>query len=324
MPIEVRCPSCETKLRVKDELAGRVAACPRCKQRLRIPGSSSTTPDAAAAVRAANDLDRRGPAFGETFSPDPLRTEAVAGSVAGAEWSWETLRTGLRIVHGGAITGLCGTGVLGLGIVGLQLSVASLGGGRGGGAGGLLFWSMLLSAGTLAAYSQLVVMLTGWACCRAAPAEIPEATRTWTTLAVAASGSGIAVAFGMFVLPQIGGLEAAGTLIKLVMFASIAAILAGYACFGGFLRGVGEHFGDAGLRTQSIYFMLYVAVVGAWTLLHLFVFGGDSRVPGGGPFAGSGLVMLLVHVGLYVVLFLWLRDLARKAARQVDFHMRSM
>ena len=192
----------------------------------------------------------------------------------------------------------------------------------------LLFWMMLIFAGGLAVYSQLVVMLTGWACCRAAPAEIPEATRTWTTLAVVMGGSGIAAFFGVFMLPQLGGdIDVAGTLAKLITFVAISAILASYACFGGFLRGLGEHFRDPGLRAQSLYFMLFVGAVGAWTLLQLFVFGeGSGRIPRGRLFPGadSGLVNVLIQTGLSLAHFWWLRDLSRKAARHVDFQIRSM
>ena len=38
--IEVRCTGCEALLRVRDELRGKVGACPKCKARVHIPGEA--------------------------------------------------------------------------------------------------------------------------------------------------------------------------------------------------------------------------------------------------------------------------------------------
>ena len=194
----------------------------------------------------------------------------------------------------------------------------------------MLFWTMLIFGGLVAAYSQLVVMLTGWACCRAAPGEIPETTRTWSTLAVAGGGAGIAAVLAMFMLPNLVGFgsgAAVSTLLKLMTFMAIAAVLAGYACFGGFVRGLGEQFRDPGLRLQSLGFMVYQGAIGVWMLLQMFAFGeGTNQIPGGPLISGqdAGIVMLLIQVVIGIVHFIWLRDLSRKAARHVDFHMRSI
>ncbi len=44
--IRFPCPGCEKKLSVKDELAGRVAVCPNCKTKVRVPQPETTADDA--------------------------------------------------------------------------------------------------------------------------------------------------------------------------------------------------------------------------------------------------------------------------------------
>jgi hypothetical protein len=245
--------------------------------------------------------------------------------------NWATLRTGLRIVDGGAIAGCAGLVAFGLGSSGMLLAVNLVAPGRAAssGPGAFLFWIMLSFAGVLAVYSQLVVMLTGWTCCRAAPPEIGQETRTWSTLAVIGGAGGIAAVFGVFILPQLGlGFDASAMMMNLIMFVSTSAVLAGYACFGGFVRGLAEYFRDSDLRVRSLYFTLYVGAFGCWILLQTFFLGEDSgRLARGTLFPrreGSGFVALFSNIAAGIVLFLWLRDLARKAARNVDFHIRSM
>jgi len=47
MPITVVCPSCKTKLQVKDEAAGKKGKCPKCQTAFMVPGGSPAAPAAA-------------------------------------------------------------------------------------------------------------------------------------------------------------------------------------------------------------------------------------------------------------------------------------
>jgi hypothetical protein len=43
--IQIQCPQCHTKLAVKEAMAGRLGACPKCQTRVRIPELETITPD---------------------------------------------------------------------------------------------------------------------------------------------------------------------------------------------------------------------------------------------------------------------------------------
>jgi DNA-directed RNA polymerase subunit M/transcription elongation factor TFIIS len=50
MPLKIVCPNCQKALTAKEELAGRVVRCPRCKNPLTVPASNAATSRPAAAV----------------------------------------------------------------------------------------------------------------------------------------------------------------------------------------------------------------------------------------------------------------------------------
>jgi hypothetical protein len=77
MPIKLACLSCDTKLSVKDELAGRSIKCPKCSTITRVPGGSAPAPTA---TRAA--------APGKTAAPAKTAASArTAGSGTSARAS---------------------------------------------------------------------------------------------------------------------------------------------------------------------------------------------------------------------------------------------
>lgn len=68
MPISVQCNSCSTKLKVRDELAGKRVKCPKCSQTLEIPAAVTKKSTQTMGVRTANpasdpDDYRLAPAF---------------------------------------------------------------------------------------------------------------------------------------------------------------------------------------------------------------------------------------------------------------------
>ena len=77
MPITIQCPGCGKSLRAKDELAGRVLACPACKGKIQVPQSSHA---AAQPARA-----RPAPA-----RPKDKHLEAVAAPQAAAPGTSES------------------------------------------------------------------------------------------------------------------------------------------------------------------------------------------------------------------------------------------
>ncbi|MBW3540822.1 MAG: hypothetical protein KY476_11175, partial [Planctomycetes bacterium] len=296
MPISVTCPSCEAKLKVKDEHAGRVVPCPQCRQKLTIPDE----PAAAAPLRS-------GAQFGDTFSADPLRASVDEESEP-LDFSWETLRVGLRIVNGAAITGFCGTVGWGL-ATGLAMSAAA--GARGAWGGpdvGVMQLMMFLMIGSfIALVGQAVVALTGWAVCRGGPAQLRD--RSYAGLAVAAMAVAIAIVVALpLYMFSLAGPGRAGTAVtfKLIAFVAGSAWLAAYALFAQFTRSLGEHFTDPPLRMQSSYFLLYVAAQAIWMLVQLFLL-----EEGMGPlFGGSPGMWVFVNVVVGMIHFIWVRELA--------------
>ena len=57
MPIVFECPSCSKKFQVKDELAGNVAKCASCGNKIRIPVPTATTASAEVFSRLDDLLD---------------------------------------------------------------------------------------------------------------------------------------------------------------------------------------------------------------------------------------------------------------------------
>lgn len=81
MPIPVECRSCGAKLRVKDELAGKLARCPKCKMGISIPESHEQTD-----LDVLDDLD-----FGLAPKPPPVRKRKSVKSTAAVDDDLEFL-----------------------------------------------------------------------------------------------------------------------------------------------------------------------------------------------------------------------------------------
>lgn len=81
MPIPVECRSCGAKLKVKDELAGKLARCPQCKMGISIPAPTELTEQ-----EALDDLD-----FGLEPKPQPVRKRKPVRSKVSAEDELEFL-----------------------------------------------------------------------------------------------------------------------------------------------------------------------------------------------------------------------------------------
>ena len=79
MAIDVTCPSCDAKYRVKDELAGRTAKCTKCGSAINIPAPAAADEDAAASDDEYRLADANRP--GDVASPTEL--DAAASSDRG-------------------------------------------------------------------------------------------------------------------------------------------------------------------------------------------------------------------------------------------------
>jgi predicted Zn finger-like uncharacterized protein len=74
--IRIKCPACSTALNVKDDAAGKLVACPRCKERIKVPAEDSDeTDDApvrpAAKPKAAAPRPAPAPAPKKKVAPPP-------------------------------------------------------------------------------------------------------------------------------------------------------------------------------------------------------------------------------------------------------------
>lgn len=81
MPIPVECRSCGAKLKVKDELAGKLARCPKCKMGISIPDFGGDSD-----LEVQDDLD-----FGLEPRPRPVRKRKPVSFAAAAEDELEFL-----------------------------------------------------------------------------------------------------------------------------------------------------------------------------------------------------------------------------------------
>jgi hypothetical protein len=79
MPITFQCPHCELSLTVKDHFAGRTGPCPKCKNKITVPGSAEAMPKGPP---ADGPEDRNGEA---TSPPAPSDFEAQAAALLGDE-----------------------------------------------------------------------------------------------------------------------------------------------------------------------------------------------------------------------------------------------
>src|SRR5690606_12493221 len=81
MSIPVTCQHCQASFKVKDELAGKRARCPRCTNVLTIPAPGGGPPGAAASARPA-ETTAAAPALGDLASCDSAAsTGRPAGTV---------------------------------------------------------------------------------------------------------------------------------------------------------------------------------------------------------------------------------------------------
>ena len=87
MPIAFNCPSCQKKLTVKDEMAGKVAKCP-CGTKLKIPspkGSPAAQPAPAPAPAPQAPQAAAGSAFDSAFAGVPTNTPVGGQPMLGAQ-----------------------------------------------------------------------------------------------------------------------------------------------------------------------------------------------------------------------------------------------
>src|SRR4051794_33372306 len=127
MPIRIRCPKCQATSAAPDEAAGRVVACPACKQPLSLPGHASipkassatapvpsrpplppTTPKARAPQPRApvpKDAVQAGPPLPRGRAPAPLivvpqlrRSRTTRRRMPVPKWVWVAAGSGLAVL----------------------------------------------------------------------------------------------------------------------------------------------------------------------------------------------------------------------------------
>jgi hypothetical protein len=74
--ISFHCASCQTKLTVKPEFAGRSSRCPRCKQLLTVPNPETTQAYVPPQPTGGEEM---GPAGGATLEQDPAGRHPTPG-----------------------------------------------------------------------------------------------------------------------------------------------------------------------------------------------------------------------------------------------------
>jgi len=70
MPIEIKCSSCEKRLRVPDNAAGKRVRCPQCKSVISVPGPDGSSAKSGSAVDAQAKYHLK-TEDGQTFGPVP-------------------------------------------------------------------------------------------------------------------------------------------------------------------------------------------------------------------------------------------------------------
>ena len=77
-PINVECPQCGKKLRVRDEQAGKKGKCPGCGNVLVVPSAPPGPPPTAAVRPATAEAEREAPVAPATDQPTGLEAQVLA------------------------------------------------------------------------------------------------------------------------------------------------------------------------------------------------------------------------------------------------------
>jgi len=339
MPIQVICPSCGAKLKVPDQMAGKVGKCPNCQKQVQVPPAPAASPPPmprgappgpSPSVGAPPPMPRAAP-LGPSPSFGPPPPIPVQGSefpwLAGAQGQygsapapagdrWPIVRVGLGAAEGGTLVGAVSAFCMAL-MFALTMFFASnpmsappafL----------IRVLPLLILLGMAGTYSTWVVMVTGWSVCLAGAGRTLKGTIGGAVGAMAAvfALALVLVAFtpmrAALSEGPMSAMEDNAVWMRLLICLWMAAVGAAYALFAAFLQGIANRTGNRSLGAEAMYHIVYVAVLGGWLVLSVLL----EPV-----MAKSNTLQKILPYNFVAILaamvfhFLWLRSLTAQARR---------
>jgi hypothetical protein len=347
MPIQVICPSCNTKLKVPDQMAGKVGKCPNCQQHIQLPAAPAASPPAIPRVPALGPLPSAGagapmarapvldpsPPVG---APPPIPAQALEfpwlaggqGQYAPAQGQyapvrspvasgnrWPIVRVGLAAAEGGTLVGaasaFCTAAVFAL--------ILSLGSGPHEPSVAMQRLVLLLATlGMAGTYSTWIVMLTSWSVCLAGAERALKGT---VATAVAAMCGALLLLLAMIAFTPlrnalaerpVGALSESAAWMRLLVCLLMVAVGVAYAVFAAFLQGVADRTGNRSLGAQTLYHIIYVVVLGGWLVLSVLIVSAAEHSRTIEEIFPYNVVATLAAMIFH---FLWLRSLSSQARR---------
>jgi len=320
MPIQVICPSCGAKLKVPDQMAGKVGKCPNCQKQVQVPPAPAASPPPMPRGAPPGPSPSVGapppiPVQGSEF-PWLAGAQGQYGSApAPAGDRWPIVRVGLGAAEGGTLVGAVSAFCA---AVALALTMLYASGPRQPPAVLRYVLPLLMILGVAGTYSTWVVMVTGWSVCLAGAGRTLKGT---IGTAVGAMAAALVLTFlliaytplaAAFTEGPMTSMAAGQTWIRLLLCLLMVAVGAAYAMFAAFLQGIAGRTGNRTLGAETMYHMIYVAVLGGWLVLSVLL----------EPVAEKSITLQKILPYNFVAIlaamvfhFLWLRSLTAQARR---------
>jgi len=281
MPIQVICPSCGAKLKVPDQMTGKVDKCPNCQKPVQVPEAPAG--DRWAIVRVGLGVTHTGAIVGTLAALCLAAAVCLAGEIGlfgYAEADAARLREAPTALRYG--------------------------------------FPLLLVFGTAGAFSTSILMPTGCCVCFAGAKRSRKAVIGG---AVAAFSVGLVSALLLVsyehthmpleVSKVVREKAHSETWILLLVYLTIVAIAAAFVLYAVFLKGIANRTRDRSLAFQTVRHIFFVIALGAWVLITAILVWSDL--------SGTFAEILPYNVALIPVAtsfhLFWLRSLTAQARR---------